>query len=96
MTAKFTIRGPQSTKSETITLKQGSDLMMIEDEHGNQLGINFKSDGTFEIGGWDTDGMWQTLSLVKECDNPACRIGTKHGRDFALDQYTHALLDTDL
>ena len=63
---------------------------MVQDRHGNQLGIDFKADGTFDVGGWNAEGEWVVLRLAEECKSPHCKVPGSHGRDFPLDQYTSA------
>jgi hypothetical protein len=64
-----------------------SSLIVIESEvDGNKLGIEFNSDGTFTLGGWDEEGIWHPLTVRRECPLPHCQ-SAGHTQPFPLNQY---------
>lgn len=69
---------------------QGNQMMMVEDKHGNQLGISFNEDGTITVGGWNADGEWTELVLMADV---GCMGGHLH--PFPLDQYTQSLAEQE-
>lgn len=73
------------TDETTFYIPPGTaSVMMIEDPHGNQLGISFRGDGTFVIAGWDKEGEWIELT-------PMAQDSFGNSYVFPLDQYTNGL-----
>lgn len=65
----------------------GPELMIVKDDHGNQLGIQFNDDGTFTLGGWNADGEWVELRVATPCADGHCQMPDRHLTKFALDQH---------
>lgn len=85
--AIFHLAGPYPSDNQTVYVSEasGARLMKIEDEAGNQLGIDFKADGTFVVGGWDEEGEWIELTVARPCK--LCQPHF-HASQFELNQYT--------
>lgn len=82
---QFAIAGPYNSDVQNVFVSPtGSNkLMVIEDKAGNMIGIDFRTDGIFAVGSWDSEGEWVQLSLVTF-------DGFAHGVEFMLNEYREA------
>lgn len=95
---RLTLRGPVFNHSLRTGLdevyvetdKETSELIIAEDEAGNQLGISLSKEGTLQVSGWDEDGEWIELVVRRPCTLEICPNPLSHTSEFPLNQFTKA------